>query len=244
MYATCDLESWTPGAHLVRIVAGVLLDGAGGAAVGIALAQHRVDDAAEHLAVAGLDVLLGFRRGVVRIVRNVVALALQFLDRGLELRDRGGDVGQLHDVGFGLQRELAEFGEFVVDPLRRGELLGETGEDATGQRDVLQLHGHTRRAHEGFDDRQQGIGRERRGFIDLCPHDFEIWHASTFGRRACLGRPETDHRWARGMASPSGPQMNCSRRGDRQPGIRLTGVRRAPYSIRTPLVKALLGGAR
>src|SRR5205085_2404053 len=33
--------------------------------------------------------------------------------------------------------------------------------------------------------------------------------------------------------------MNCSRRGDRQPGIRLTGIRRAPYSIRPPLIKAL-----
>ena len=41
------------------------------------------------------------------------------------------------------------------------------------------------------------------------------------------------------MISPAGPQMNCSRRGHRQPGIRLTGVRRAPYSIRTPSVKAL-----
>src|SRR5215470_2009024 len=34
-----------------------------------------------------------------------------------------------------------------------------------------------------------------------------------------------------------GALMNCTRRGDRQPGIRLTGIRRAPYSIRTPLVK-------
>jgi hypothetical protein len=65
----------------VRIVAGVLLDGAGGAAVRIAFAQHRIDDAAEHLAVARLDVLLGVIRRIVRIVRNGVALALQFLDR-------------------------------------------------------------------------------------------------------------------------------------------------------------------
>src|SRR5689334_16456483 len=34
-----------------------------------------------------------------------------------------------------------------------------------------------------------------------------------------------------------GALMNCTRRGDRQPGIRLAGIRRAPYSIRTPLVK-------
>jgi hypothetical protein len=160
------------------IVAGVLLDGAGGTAVGIAFAQDRVDDAAEHLGVTRLDLLFGVRRRVVRIVRNVVALALQFLDRGLELRDRGGDVGQLDDVGLGPRREFAEFGEFVVDPLCWGELLGEIGEDATSQRDVLQLHGHTRRAQEGFDDRQQGESRERRGFIDFRPHDFELWHAS------------------------------------------------------------------
>src|SRR6266853_1065335 len=29
-----------------------------------------------------------------------------------------------------------------------------------------------------------------------------------------------------------GPQMNCARRGDRQAGLQLTGIRRAPYSTR------------
>src|SRR5580700_10255764 len=40
------------------------------------------------------------------------------------------------------------------------------------------------------------------------------------------------------VVSPAGPQMDCSRRGHRQPGIRLTGVRRAPYSIRGAAEKA------
>src|ERR1700724_4350504 len=35
--------------------------------------------------------------------------------------------------------------------------------------------------------------------------------------------------------------MNCSRRGHRQPGIRLTGVRRAPYSIGGAAEKADIG---
>ena len=83
-------------------------------------------------------------------------------------------LGSLMMLASGLSREFAEFGEFVVDALRGRELLGEAGDDATGQRDVLQLDGHACGAHEGFDDRQHGIGRERRGFIDLCPHDFEI----------------------------------------------------------------------
>src|SRR5262249_59972576 len=110
------------------------------AAVGIALAQYRVDDAAEHLGIARLDLLLGFRRRIVRIVGDVVALALQLLDRSLKLRDRGGDVGQLDDVGLGPRRELAEFPEFVVDSLRGGELLGEVAVAATCERAVLLLH--------------------------------------------------------------------------------------------------------
>src|SRR5580692_4014193 len=40
------------------------------------------------------------------------------------------------------------------------------------------------------------------------------------------------------VVSPAGPQMDCSRRGHRQPGFRLTGVRRAPYSIRGAAEKA------
>jgi len=66
----------------VRIVAGVLLDGAGGAAVGIASRKTGLTTLPNTLSIAGLDVLLGFRRRVVWIVRNAVALALQFLDRG------------------------------------------------------------------------------------------------------------------------------------------------------------------
>ena len=47
-----------PGAHRVRVLAGVLLHRRGRAAVGVALAQDRVDRAALDLVVAGADVLL------------------------------------------------------------------------------------------------------------------------------------------------------------------------------------------
>src|ERR1700750_238873 len=65
----------------------------------------------------------------VRIVRHVVTLALQLLDRSLQLRDRGGDVGQLYDVGLGACRKLAKFGELVVDLLRWRQFVGEVGDD-------------------------------------------------------------------------------------------------------------------
>ena len=47
-----------PGAHAVRVGLGVVLDRGGGAAVGVALAQHRVHGAALDLVVAGADVAL------------------------------------------------------------------------------------------------------------------------------------------------------------------------------------------
>ena len=69
-------------AHAVRVLARVLLDGLGGAAVRIALAQNRVHRAAENLAVALLERLLLVGLRLRRIVRNRVALLLQLLDRG------------------------------------------------------------------------------------------------------------------------------------------------------------------
>jgi hypothetical protein len=49
--------------------------------------------------------------------RHGVALGLQLGDGLLQLRDGGADVGQLDDVGLGLERQRAEFGEVVGDAL-------------------------------------------------------------------------------------------------------------------------------
>jgi hypothetical protein len=53
----------------------------------------------------------------LREIGELVALGLQLGDGGLQLRDGGADVGQLDDVGLGLEREGAEFGEGVGDAL-------------------------------------------------------------------------------------------------------------------------------
>ena len=120
MVATLVFESAAPGAHRVRVFLGVVLDRRGRAAVGVALAQHRVHRAALDLVVAGAGVLLLVGLRVLRVVREVVALRLQLRDRRLELRDRGADVGQLDDVGLGRLGERAELGERVVDALLGG----------------------------------------------------------------------------------------------------------------------------
>ena len=153
-----------PGAHLVRVLARVVLDRQRGAAVGVAFTQDRVHGAALDLVVTGLGVFLGVGGGVFRVVRQGVALGLQFLDRGLQLRYRGADVRQLDDVGLRGDRQLAQFGEVI----RHGfaaQLLGEAGEDAPGQGNVAGFHGDISRSGEGFYDRQQGIGGEGGGFV-------------------------------------------------------------------------------
>ena len=143
-----------PGAHFVRVLACVVFDRQRCAAVGVAFAQYRVYGAAHDFAVTRLDVFLGVSRRGVRVVRDVEALCLQFLDGSLQLRNRGADVRQLDDVGFRGNSQGAQFGEVVCYGLVT-QLLGEAGEDAACQRDVARLNVNISAGGESLDDRQQ-----------------------------------------------------------------------------------------
>ena len=145
----------------------VVLDARGGAAIGVALAQDRVDGRALDLVVARAGVLLLVRLRVLRVVGEVVALVLELLDRGLELRDGGGDVGQLDDVGLGLRGQLTQLGERVVEALLVGEAVGELGDDASGEGDVARLDLDTGRPRVGGHDGQERVRRQHRGFVGV-----------------------------------------------------------------------------
>ena len=95
------------------VLASELLDGAWSPTVAVSLAENGVDRAALDRVVAGADLLLGRGGGLIEIVGDVVALALQFGDGGLELRNRCRDVGQLDDVGERVVGELPQFGEVI-----------------------------------------------------------------------------------------------------------------------------------
>ncbi|MNO52065.1 hypothetical protein D3C76_424740 [compost metagenome] len=154
-----------PGAHLVWVLAGVVLDRQRRAAVGVAFAQHRVHGGTLDAVVAGTGFFF-FRGGrLVGVVRDVEALALQFLDRGLELRYRGADVRQLDDVGFRGGSQLAQFRQVIAYLLLCAQLLREGGKDTAGQGDVASFDGDVSRSGEGFDDRQQRVGGEGGGFV-------------------------------------------------------------------------------
>ena len=84
--------------HAVRVLLGELLDRGRGAAVGIAFAQHRIHGRAQHLGEAQLEGPLRVVLRLFGVAGHVVAVLLQFLEGGLQLRDRGRDVRQLDDV--------------------------------------------------------------------------------------------------------------------------------------------------
>ena len=179
-----------PGAHRVRVRPRVVLDRAGRATIGVALTQDRVDRGALDLVVlrAGRLVLVGLR--VLGVVRQVVALVLQLLDRGLQLRDGGGDVGELDDVGLGPGGQLAELGERVVDALLLGEALGELADDPAGERDVAGLDLDAGGLGVGRDDRQERVRRQHGCFIgvgvDDLGHEYEALLGTRLGRRVKL----------------------------------------------------------
>jgi len=108
----------------VRVFFGVFLDGLRRAAVGVALAEDGVHGGAEELFRSAPSRPSRVGGGILGKIGELVALGLQLGDGGLELRDGGGDVGELDDVGLGLERERAELGESIGDALRGREQIG------------------------------------------------------------------------------------------------------------------------
>ena len=159
------LRGGGPSAHGVGVFLGVGFDGTGGAAVGVAFAEDGVDGGAKDFGVAGAGVFLGVGGRGLGEVGESVAFGLKLGDGGLQLGDGGGDVGELDDVGLGLEREGAEFGEGVVGLLGRGEFIREIGEDAGGDGDVAGFHVDAGLLGVGLHDRQEAVGGERGGFV-------------------------------------------------------------------------------
>mmetsp|Transcript_82102 Transcript_82102/g.248999 ORF Transcript_82102/g.248999 Transcript_82102/m.248999 type:complete len:214 (+) Transcript_82102:907-1548(+) len=95
-----------PLAHGVGVAEGVLLDRNSRPAVRIALTQHRIHSTAKDLTITGFDIPLGRVLRLFRVLRQVVALGLEFRNARLELRHGSTDVGQLDDISF---RSLRQF---------------------------------------------------------------------------------------------------------------------------------------
>jgi hypothetical protein len=208
-----------PGTHGVRVLAGEVLHGLRCAAVGVALPQDRVDGGALDGVVAGAGVLLLVGGGLVREVRERVAVGLQLGDGCLELGDGCRDVRQLDDVRVRGFRDLAELCEGVVHPLLLREQIVEGGEDAGGQRDVPGLDLDAGGTGEGLDDGQQRVGRKERCLVGTRVDDFGhgqvlpcvllLWAVNRYGAQLM---PVYSHviRWRSMSPESTGPMIRQS----------------------------------
>ena len=176
-----------PGAHLVRVLARVVLHRLRGAAVGVSFAQHGIDRAPLHCVIAFLGLSFRIIPRRIRIIGQGKTLLLQFGDGRFELRDRSADVRQLDDVGLGLQRERAEFRECIGRLLRCRQAIGKSSKNPSGQRNVPEFNVDSRIFGEGLDDRQKGISREQRGFVGLGVNDGRLGRHKKPAIKAWLG---------------------------------------------------------
>lgn len=147
-----------PGLELLGELLGEALDGEGGAAVGVTLAEDRVYRGTEDLGVLGPDSLLFGGLGVGGEVGDLESLALELSDGFLELRNGGGDVGQLDDVAIRSVGELTELVEVVSVEV-------ELSEDAAGDGDVGEFDTDTGGLEEALEDGEESVGGESGGFI-------------------------------------------------------------------------------
>ncbi len=131
----------------------IFLDGFWRAAVGIPFAEDGIHSAALDLVVACLYRLLFIVRGLVRIVWKIVPLRLQFGNCGLQLRNRGADVGKLDDVRFRFLAQFTQLGQRIRDSLLFCQFVGEGGQNSTGQRNVACVDGDIACSGKCLDDR-------------------------------------------------------------------------------------------
>mmetsp|Transcript_13450 Transcript_13450/g.32089 ORF Transcript_13450/g.32089 Transcript_13450/m.32089 type:complete len:249 (-) Transcript_13450:235-981(-) len=159
----------------VRVLLCVLLHRHCDATIRVAFTKHRVDCTAEHLGVASSDLHLLLRGGLCWEVWHREAVGLQLLDGGKKLRHGCRNVRQLDNVGSWMLRKLPQLCEVVLHPLRRSEVIRESGQDPCRERDVLLHDLDAREAAVGAHHRQERVGRQHGCLIGVRIHDLDIW---------------------------------------------------------------------
>ena len=102
-----------PCAHRMRVGHSVFLNRCRSAAVRVALAQHGVYSRSLDRVIGGAGLLFSVGAGGFGIVGQRVALGLQFLDGGNQLRNRSGDIGQLDHVGIRCFHQASHRGQII-----------------------------------------------------------------------------------------------------------------------------------
>ena len=126
-----------------------------GTTIGVAFTKNGVYGATLNLVVAGLEIFFISILRFFRIVWQIVALFLQFLNTGVHLGKGGADVGKLDDVGFRGFCEFTEFSQCIMLLLGFCQTFREHGDDASGQGAVAGFHFDAGGIGEGFDNGEE-----------------------------------------------------------------------------------------
>ncbi|MPN59137.1 hypothetical protein SDC9_206856 [bioreactor metagenome] len=78
----------------------------------------------------------------------------------MQLAHRGGDIGQLDDIGLRRERQLAQVSQVVRSALGFGQKVGELAQDTACQRDIAGLHIDAGRCCKSTDHRQECTGSQ------------------------------------------------------------------------------------
>ena len=178
-----------PCTHLVRMLFRKEFHRERRPAIRVSLPQHRVHGASENLRVFRLkrSLRVGFR--FLRIVREIIAVRPQLLDRRHQLRDGSADVGQLDDIGLRRQRERAQLRHIIRNPLALGQAFGKVRDDSAGKRDIPRFDGNAGPLGERLDNGKQGVGRQGRRLVDFRPDDLcrSCRHVPSVRRKRGIG---------------------------------------------------------
>jgi len=75
--------------HGMRVVLGIGLDGTGYPAIGISFPKNRIHRRPQHLGIPGFYLRFSLILWIIRIIRHIESLPLEFGNGGLELGNGG-----------------------------------------------------------------------------------------------------------------------------------------------------------
>jgi hypothetical protein len=91
------------------------------------------------------------------------------------LTHRRADVGELDDIGLGLESELAQLGQIVGRALLRGQQIRKFAQDTGRHRDVTGHHVNASRCGKRTDDGQKRGSRQKGRFVSQGVNNFGIF---------------------------------------------------------------------
>ena len=131
------LAVWHPFTHRMRVGHCVIFDGNSRTTIRIAFAQNRVHRRAFNRIKTVANGFFRYGFWILWIVRNGVALVLQFLYSRHKLRRRSRNIWKLDNIGIWVFDQFAQFSKIVSLTLIRAQIVWKRRNDTACKRNIL-----------------------------------------------------------------------------------------------------------